>query len=322
MMTDALSVFSAKIGAHPEWVQAAGGNISEKKDSVMRIKASGTWLAHAGDRDIFVPVNWQQLKKDIVADIEKPSSDYLTSAHTLRPSIETGLHAILPDTYVLHVHAISTIVHAIQVNAKEQLEEKLAGLDWCFVPYVKPGVALAKAIMAVHRLDQKIIVLGNHGLIITGESLESVFTLLNRVETRLATQHEARGQACLTESVPGYQLAPDARIHQLAFGVNVARCLQGVFYPDHVVFLGAQATVVHDLAQARELHTKPPYIIVKNQGVLIKEDLSLSAYAMLDCLARVLCATPESATLATLSDTELAALLQWDAEKYRQERSV
>ena len=36
--------FSARIGADPLLIQAAGGNTSVKADGVMWIKASGTWL--------------------------------------------------------------------------------------------------------------------------------------------------------------------------------------------------------------------------------------------------------------------------------------
>ena len=39
--------FCSRIGADPLLVQGAGGNVSWKKGSVLWIKASGTWLAHA-----------------------------------------------------------------------------------------------------------------------------------------------------------------------------------------------------------------------------------------------------------------------------------
>lgn len=53
---DALRALSARVGADPLLVQAAGGNTSIKGDGVMWIKASGTWLRDATAREIMVPV--------------------------------------------------------------------------------------------------------------------------------------------------------------------------------------------------------------------------------------------------------------------------
>ena len=57
----ALKELSARVGADPLLVQAAGGNTSLKQNGVMRIKASGTWLRDAASKDIFVPVNYGAL---------------------------------------------------------------------------------------------------------------------------------------------------------------------------------------------------------------------------------------------------------------------
>ena len=54
---DKLRTLSARVGADPLLVQAAGGNTSLKHDGVMWIKASGTWLKDAAARDIFVPLD-------------------------------------------------------------------------------------------------------------------------------------------------------------------------------------------------------------------------------------------------------------------------
>ncbi len=53
---DAFLALSKEIGCDILKTQGAGGNTSFKRDGVMWVKASGTWLAHAGTRDIMVPV--------------------------------------------------------------------------------------------------------------------------------------------------------------------------------------------------------------------------------------------------------------------------
>jgi len=55
----------------------------------------------------------------------------------LRPSIETTLHAVMPQRVVVHVHCVETIAQACLSDASERLTAPLAGLDWAFVPYVR-----------------------------------------------------------------------------------------------------------------------------------------------------------------------------------------
>ncbi len=61
----ALLELSTKLGADPLRTQAAGGNTSFKRDGVMWIKASGTWLAEALAKDIMTPVLLEPLRKAI-----------------------------------------------------------------------------------------------------------------------------------------------------------------------------------------------------------------------------------------------------------------
>ena len=56
-----LRSLSARAGADPLLVQAAGGNTSLKDNGIMWIKASGTWLKDAETRDIFVAVDHQAI---------------------------------------------------------------------------------------------------------------------------------------------------------------------------------------------------------------------------------------------------------------------
>ena len=51
-LLDNLRTLSARVGADPLLVQAAGGNTSLKDGGTMWIKASGTWLKDAAARDI------------------------------------------------------------------------------------------------------------------------------------------------------------------------------------------------------------------------------------------------------------------------------
>jgi rhamnose utilization protein RhaD (predicted bifunctional aldolase and dehydrogenase) len=62
----------------------------------------------------------------IEADVE--SAQLHVVKNEMCPSIETAMHAILPQRVVLDVHSINTIVWAILLGGPGQLEERLDGL--------------------------------------------------------------------------------------------------------------------------------------------------------------------------------------------------
>ncbi|TIT17071.1 MAG: class II aldolase, partial [Mesorhizobium sp.] len=128
----ALRVLSASVGADPLLVQGAGGNTSLKQAGVLWIKASGTWLMNAATADIMVPVELSPLldavaRKDPAAEKTAAFTLAELNPHQLRPSIETTVHALLPQKVVVHVHCVETIAIAVQTNAEALLEERLRG---------------------------------------------------------------------------------------------------------------------------------------------------------------------------------------------------
>jgi rhamnose utilization protein RhaD (predicted bifunctional aldolase and dehydrogenase) len=91
------------------------------------------------------------------------------------------------------------------------------------------------------------------------------------------------------------------------------RATAGSLYPDHVIFLGpAAATVPGDAAGASKL------VILPGAGVLLSPDTTHSADELALCLALVLERVSEDAELRYLAPSDVAELLDWDAEKYRQ----
>ena len=124
----ALKALSARIGADPLLIQAAGGNSSLKSDGVLWVKASGTWLADAERKPIFVPVDIEQARRSFAAGADKVPALALPGAPAgLRPSIETSLHAFLPQRFVLHVHSVNAIAWCVQGDAQRALTPRLDG---------------------------------------------------------------------------------------------------------------------------------------------------------------------------------------------------
>ena len=61
---------SARVGSDPLLVQASNGNTSIKLDGILWIKASGKWLAHAMQEEMFVPLELAEVKESIRDDTE------------------------------------------------------------------------------------------------------------------------------------------------------------------------------------------------------------------------------------------------------------
>ena len=318
---DELRSLSAKVGSDPLLVQAAGGNTSLKSDGVMWIKASGTWLRDASSRDIFVPLDHAAILAGL--KVNDPACESCTSfvrtdlnATGLRPSIETTVHALMPQRVVVHVHCVNTIAWAIRADGEQRLGEKLADFDWAFIPYARPGLPLAGAIASRVRPGVDVLVLGNHGLVVAADTIAAAEALLDRVVTALrrpvrATSHsDLKGlqrMADGTEYVP----ATDPETHALATDRSaLARGKDEVYYPDHVVFLG--------VGVATDLSSGAPLVAVPGAGVLIRRDAKPAIEPMGRCLADVMRRVDDDDPLVSLSAADIDRLVNWDAEKYRQ----
>ena len=67
----------------------------------------------------------------------------LLDSNAPNPSVETLLHAFMPDKFIDHTHSAAILAIADQPNAAELLAELFGDRVAC-VPYVMPGFALAK----------------------------------------------------------------------------------------------------------------------------------------------------------------------------------
>lgn len=322
-----LKTLSADFGQNALHIQGAGGNVSIKHGDTMWIKASGTMLADALSRDVFVPVDLARMKSSVASglpDADTPATFLIPGASDLRPSIETSLHAVFSQRIVLHTHCIHTIAHAIQTNARDVLSARLRNFNWAFVPYAKPGANLARSVMEVLTPDTNVIFLGNHGLIVAGESVDDVRVLQNAVHTALTlpvTTLDGVDYSALMARIDdgGYVLPENPLLHQIALSEpRVEQVTTGSLYPDHVIFCGIAVTALVSKQTTQNVADKPVCLLVPGAGLLLRKDASTGAKTMLRCLADVIIRLPEGARLTYLTQEENLELLNWDAEKYRQ----
>lgn len=320
-----LARLSVRVGSDPLLIQAAGGNTSVKDGDVMWIKASGTLLAEAETKDIFVPVDLPAMR----AALDDPdqnadqTAQFVLGGATLRPSIETSLHAVFKQRVVVHVHCVNTLAHAVRRDARTLLDDRLNGFAWCLVPYARPGAYLAEQVRTRLGPDTNVAILTNHGIIVAGDTVAETEDLLNRVVATLtvepAPQQSADMAALQALAQPGWTVpAADAPVHQLALdSARLAQATAGSLYPDHVIFCGMGVKAVDgtlpDPADA------PVFLLVPGKGAIARSDASQGALALMNCLGDVLQRVPPDAELCYLTFDQNAELLDWDAEKYRQQ---
>ncbi|MGE3871634.1 MAG: class II aldolase/adducin family protein [Parvibaculaceae bacterium] len=333
----ALEALSAKVGADPLLVQAAGGNTSLKHGGIMWIKASGTWLMHAGTRDIFVPVAIDPLLAALERDDPacETCADFVRgdlNSLGLRPSIETTVHASFTHKVVVHVHCIATISLAVREDAEAALAPMLEGFHWAFVPYRRPGLPLAREIRKRLGPRTNVLVLGNHGLVVAGDTVAEAEALLDEVVrtlTRPARPMRAGPEPRLARLAQGsdYAPSPDPGVHSLALDpVSLAVARKGTLYPDHIVFLGAGIAVAEPgeapQSAARRVgltgRPEPKLVIVPEEGALLPKDAAPALHAMARCLADVAVRLAADDPIRGLTREDELALVNWDAEKYRQ----
>ncbi len=177
----------------------AEGNTSIRTDADrMLVKASGSQLGRAVDDD-FVEVGIAVM----LALIDDPEADEQdvdrvfaqVSPGGKRPSVEAMLHALCLEvggaTVVGHTHPVPLNVvlcspHARRLSADVLFPEQVVilGPRPVFVPYVDPGLTLARAVKAelVAHLDAegrppKVVYLGNHGIFALGATPQEVLQI-------------------------------------------------------------------------------------------------------------------------------------------------
>ena len=225
---DLLVYQSLLIGADSGLVIWGGGNTSLKvtvpdfrgRDTkILLIKASGSDMKTARRQD-FPAVRLDDilplLERADMADEEVVAylDHCLLNPGSPRPSIETLLHAFLPQASVVHSHADAILSMTNRSSPHEALSH-VYGSDLATVPYRRPGFRLSKAVAeaALKRSSVKGVVLVNHGLVTWGDSCRAAYD----THIDLVTQAEeyARRQASGKQTCPVASTI-DHRSHGLA----------------------------------------------------------------------------------------------------------
>ena len=336
-------------GMREDLVQAGGGNSSVKLNKGdMLIKSSGIQLAEIEEDSGYSTVS----AKVIANYFEKTPLDKISISDEKmildeafikggRPSIETFLHAFT-DKYTLHTHATLVNVLSTRRNGMRELEYLFP--DAMLIGYEKPGIGLAKEYFSgiQHRLKSKMKVaditfLKNHGVVVSGktaiEVIEKTEYVVNKIEKYLEVDN---GKYKNTTEIYNYLKAfsPDKSfIVYLCKDYDVVKMaaqdvINDGFHqicPDCIVYCGKRLLILNERITSEEIKSYMdvygfPTVIVYRGHIYICSNSIKKAKeieSVLSFSAQIVLMN-RNEPMDRLSEQEQAFLLNWDAEKYRQ----
>ena len=204
----ALLALSHHYGTDPEYLLAGGGNTSYKTERHLYIKASGVAMADITEegfvclrRDMLAGM-WDKKYPEDPAQREAQILEDLLAARERgqegkRPSVETQLHDLFDEPYVVHTHP--PLINALTCSKDGKREaRKLFAEEALWIPTVNPGYILAVATRTAvleyrkkHNRDPKVLLFQNHGLCICGESFEDIRSRTESVLEKIRKHIEA-----------------------------------------------------------------------------------------------------------------------------------
>lgn len=214
---------SRLLGRDPSLVLHGGGNTSVKMiepnvfgepEEVLYVKGRGADLSTI-DATGFSPCRLRRLLRLVTLSelsdeqMESELKLSLTRASAPAPSVETLLHALLPQKFVDHTHADALIAVMNSRNGFERLQE-IYGAQVVIIPYAMPGfklVRLCREILSKEATRETVgVVLMHHGLFTFGETAkvayERMIDLVSQAERYLETHGAGRVEWLVQASTP------------------------------------------------------------------------------------------------------------------------
>ena len=230
---DQLIHLSHLIGHDTRLVQPGGGNTSIKEGDTLLVKGSGTDLRTIG-RGGFTRLSLSRLAPLRAADSMSDAEMMRFMAQCMvedgpAPSVETPLHALLPYKVIAHTHDVPTMsLTNIRDSEAERLLGELFDGRVVYVPYVRPGFPLARAVaqlfggasegrrgggIAEHTIA---LALAHHGLVVWGQDAAECYDRLVEITGRMDELIAIKRADRPSDLASLRPVPPRAERHQLA----------------------------------------------------------------------------------------------------------
>ena len=362
---------SHKYGKDSQYVLAGGGNSSYKDENYLYVKGSGTSLATIS-QDCFVKLSRgklsEVLKKTYSDNIDEREAQVLfdmmasrcIGEEHKRPSVETLLHNLFTQPYVLHVHP--TVVNGLtcSVEGKAAMEKMFPDSIW--IEETEPGYILA--LKCKERIDEyqkrsgraaELLILQNHGIFFASNSEDDMYKLVSSVMTKLEEHIRVTPdftivepdydtvnsispvlRMCYSENGEAYvRFTINNEIRRLCKSFDTFKILLKPMTPDHIVYCKSVPMFLDDNSvdsikkQFEEFKHKngflPKIVFVKDVGMFTigtsPKDLSIVTDVWLDAIKIVIYAQ-NFGGVRPMADEMVNFIANWEVERYRSAVSV
>ncbi len=360
----ALAAMSNRYGANPEYVLAGGGNTSFKSADRLWVKGSGTSLKTIRPEDFVVlerellGAMWSQ---DYPADEDAREAAVLSDmmnarvrGENRRPSVETLLHDLFPQQYVLHVHP--TIVNGLTCSIEGEKAMKRLFPDAVWVDACKPGYILAlecKKVMDAYKAangkDVEILFLQNHGIFFAADSVEAIDVLaegvMNALKGAVSRPLDLEDREFDLEKVVAISpvlraLYGENQPATVKFAVNAEILAYDPttksLSPDHIVYAKAKQLILPENVEQDEIKAlfdafvaengyKPKVIFAKGLGMFTcgntMQEAVTAREVMLDAI-KVVAYAQSFGGVSVMPDFLIDFIVNWEVESYRSKVSL
>ena len=360
----ALAAMSNEYGKNPEYVLAGGGNTSFKSADRLWVKGSGTSLATIKPEDFVVlerPLlgamwskTYPENEEDREADVLKDMMYARVRGENRRPSVETLLHDLFPQSYVLHVHP--TLVNGLTCSVEGEKAMKRLLPDAVWVDACKPGYILAlacKQMMDAYKAekgkDVEVLFLQNHGIFFAADTVEAIDALAENVMNTL--KGAVSRELALEESdFDVEKVVAISPVLRMLYGENQPATVKFTvnpeilaydpatksLSPDHIVYAKAKQLVLPEdvtqdqvkelfLAFTAENGYKPKIVFAKGLGMFscgntIQEAVTAQE-VMLDAI-KVVAYAKSFGGVSVMPDFLIDFIVNWEVESYRSKVSL
>lgn len=354
-----LAAMSNKYGSDSDYVLAGGGNTSYKTADTLFIKGSGTALATIKPEE-FVRMERPLLAKMWEADY--PEDEAKREAAVLndmmnarvrgenrRPSVETLLHDLFRQSFVLHVHP--ALVNGLTCSKNYFEDVKKYFPDAVAVDVTKPGYILAKtcrdAISAFEKSKgfyPSVLFLRNHGIFFAADDTEALDSIVSGVMDKLKALVKRQPDFSEIEfdSERVVTIAPALRMMYGEGGCATVRFFTNPevlaydpeiksFTPDHIVYYKAKLLICPEASDADSIKAlfdafaaengyKPRIVYVRGLGAFACGDTlkaALTAKELFLDAVKIKVYAESFGGFSPMPDSLIDFIVNWEVESYR-----
>jgi len=371
MSLEILVEYSNRYGKNPAFVLAGGGNTSYKTEDILYVKGSGTSLATITGEG-FVKMNraalaaiWEKTYADDQAEREAQvladmMGAKLPGEEKKRPSVETLLHDLFPQKFVLHVHPSSVNGLTCSVQGKNAMEELFPDAVW--VDECEPGYILAakcRTALNEHTAatgkNADVVFLQNHGIFFAADEKDALDTLvagvMGKIAAKLAVQPDfteaETDRTTAAKIAPAIRMAYDENgaaavvftcnktVLDFAASAEAFEILKQPLSPDHIVYCKAEPVFVEDFSPkgikaafdevAERRGFKPKVVFAKGIGMFTvgasMKEAKTAAEVWTDCMT-ITAYAQNFGGVRHMAPAMVDFIVNWEVESYRAKVSL